>query len=53
MKEAHRTLAIIYNSRGDKKQAIVELEAYLKLNPTAPDAEQLRKALEQLKSSPQ
>lgn len=53
MKEAHRTLAIIYNSRGEKKKAIVELEAYLKLNPTAPDAEQLRKIVEQLKTSPQ
>lgn len=51
MKEAHRTLAIIYNSRGDKKRAIVELETYLKLNPSAPDAEQLKKVLEQLKSS--
>jgi len=49
MKEAHRILAIIYSSRGDKKRAVVELETYLKLNPTAPDAEQLRKTLQQLK----
>jgi tetratricopeptide (TPR) repeat protein len=51
MMEAHRILAIIYNSRGDKKRAATELEAYLKLNPTAPDAEQLKKVLDQLKTS--
>jgi Flp pilus assembly protein TadD len=38
MKEAHRILAIIYSSRGDKKQAASELETYLKLSPNARDA---------------
>lgn len=51
MKEAHRLLAIIYSSRGDKKHAIVELETYLRLVPTAPDAEQLRKVILRLKGS--
>lgn len=49
MKEAHRYLAIIYSSKGDKKRQIAELETYLLLAPTAADAEQLRKLLQQLK----
>jgi tetratricopeptide (TPR) repeat protein len=49
MKEAHRLLAIIYSSRGDKKHAIAELETYLRLVPTTPDAEQLRKVILKLK----
>lgn len=51
MKEAHRYLAIIYNHRGDKKRAVNELEIYLRLAPTAPDIEQLRNVLKQLKAS--
>jgi Flp pilus assembly protein TadD len=51
MKEAHRMLAIIYASRGAKKQAADELEAYLKLAPNAPDAEQLKDKIRQLKDS--
>lgn len=51
MKEAHRYLAIIYNHRGDKKRAASEIEIYLRLVPTAPDAEQLRNVLKQLKAS--
>jgi regulator of sirC expression with transglutaminase-like and TPR domain len=42
MKEAHRLLAIIYTSRGAKKQAASELESYLKLAPDAPDAEEAK-----------
>ena len=38
MKEAHRILAIIYSSKGSKKRAADELETYLKLAPTTPDA---------------
>jgi Flp pilus assembly protein TadD len=49
MKEAHRILAIIYASRGAKKQAADELEAYLKLAPDAPDAEKLRDKIRQLR----
>lgn len=51
MKEAHRYLAIIYNSRGDKKRAAEELETYLRLMPATPDADQLRNVLKQLKES--
>lgn len=51
MKEAHRLLAIIYTSRGAKKQAAGELEAYLKLAPNAPDAEKLKDVIRQLKES--
>ncbi|HEX2272149.1 MAG TPA: tetratricopeptide repeat protein, partial [Pyrinomonadaceae bacterium] len=39
MKEAHRILAIIYSARGANKEAAAELEAYLKLAPTTPDAD--------------
>jgi Flp pilus assembly protein TadD len=49
MKEAHRLLAIIYSSRGDKKRAAAEIETYLKLAPQAPDAEQLRRVARQLR----
>jgi Flp pilus assembly protein TadD len=52
MIEAHRILAIIYNSRGDRKRAVTELETYLNGNPTTPDAEQLKKVLEQWKGTP-
>lgn len=51
MKEAHRVLAIIYASRGAKKQAAAELEAYLKLAPDAPDAQKLKDTIRQLKES--
>jgi tetratricopeptide (TPR) repeat protein len=51
MKEAHRILAIIYASRGAKKQAADQLEAYLKLAPNAPDAEKLKDVIRQLKES--
>jgi tetratricopeptide (TPR) repeat protein len=49
MKEAHRLLAIIYSSRGDKKQAAASLEAYLKLAPDTPDAEKLKEKIKELK----
>lgn len=51
VKEAHRILAIIYSSKGNKKKAIVELETYLKLAPLAPDAEELRETIRQYKDS--
>ena len=52
MVEAHRILAIIYNVKGDKKRAAAEIEVYLKINPTAPDAEQLKKVSSQMKGLP-
>jgi tetratricopeptide (TPR) repeat protein len=51
MKEAHRILAIIYIDRGDKKQAAGELEAYLKLTPDAPDADNIKETIRKLKES--
>jgi regulator of sirC expression with transglutaminase-like and TPR domain len=51
MKEAHRILAIIYASRGANKQAADQLDAYLKLVPNTPDAQQLRDKLRQLRES--
>lgn len=51
MKEAHRILAIIYSSRGNKKRAAEELEAYLKVAPNAPDAEQLKQQIQKLRES--
>ena len=51
MKEAHRILAIIYSSRGDKKHAASELEAYFQLAPDAPDAEKLKAKIRELKGS--
>lgn len=49
MKEAHRYLAVIYSSKGDKKHQIAELETYLQLAPNAADAEQLRSLVKKLK----
>ncbi len=51
MQEAHRILAVIYTQRGDKLKAAENLETYLQLKPTAPDAERLRQKLQQLKVS--
>jgi regulator of sirC expression with transglutaminase-like and TPR domain len=51
MKEAHRILAIIYSSRGDKKRAADELDAYLKLAPTTPDAEKIKDQIRRLRET--
>ena len=48
-KEAHRLLAAIYLDRGALPRVIEELETYLKVVPTAPDAENLRNVIEQSK----
>ncbi len=48
-KEAHRVLAAIYLDRGALPRVIEELETYLKVVPTAPDADNLRKVIEQSK----
>ena len=53
MKEAHRILAIIYSSKGSKKKAADELEAYLKLAPNTPDAEKLKAQIQKLRESDQ
>lgn len=48
-KEAHRLLAAIYLDRGKPERVVEQLEMYLKLVPTAPDAENLRMVIEQNK----
>ena len=48
-KEAHRLLAAIYLERGALPRVIEELDTYLKLVPTAPDADNLRRVIEQSK----
>lgn len=50
MKDAHKSLAFIFSEKGDAKRAAEQLETYLKLEPNAPDAGQLREALARLKS---
>lgn len=50
MKEAHRVLSIIYGARGDAKRSLKELEAYVKLAPNAPDIEQLKTRIAQLRA---
>lgn len=48
-KEAHRLLAAIYLDRGKLERVVEQLEIYLKLVPTAPDADNLRMVIEQNK----
>ncbi|HJT28144.1 MAG TPA: tetratricopeptide repeat protein [Pyrinomonadaceae bacterium] len=48
-REAHRVLAAIYLDRGALPRVVEELETYLKVVPTAPDADNLKKVLEQTK----
>ena len=50
MNEGRRILAIIYASKGKKKEAAKELEQYLKVNPKAEDAEKLKGMIVQWKS---
>ena len=52
MKEAHRTLAIIYSAKGSKKKAADELDTYLKLAPTTPDAEKIKDQIRKLREEP-
>lgn len=51
VKESHRYLAAIYNARGDSERAIAELETYLRVAPTSPDAEHIRQLIRQLRGS--
>ncbi|MBX7172548.1 MAG: tetratricopeptide repeat protein [Pyrinomonadaceae bacterium] len=50
MNEVHRMLANLYIAKNDNKRAIKSLEKYLNLVPNAPDSENLRKVISQLKS---
>ena len=51
MKEAHRMLASMYITKGDNRRAAEELKIYLKLAPSAPDAEKLRNLMKELKGN--
>ena len=51
MKQAHRYLGAIYSIRGDRPHAIAEFETYLRLAPTAKDAELIRRTIQQLRVS--
>jgi regulator of sirC expression with transglutaminase-like and TPR domain len=46
----HRYLGGIYIAKGLNKQAITELEKFLQLVPTSPDAEKLRQTIAELKA---
>lgn len=46
---AHKYLGGLYWRNKDYKRAVVELEAYLKLSPKAPDGEQIRATLKELR----
>ncbi|MEQ1921880.1 MAG: tetratricopeptide repeat protein [Pyrinomonadaceae bacterium] len=50
-KEAHRLLAVIYLEKGLFGRVIEELETYLRLVPTAPDVDDLRKVIEQCRTA--
>ncbi|MGH9941597.1 MAG: tetratricopeptide repeat protein [Pyrinomonadaceae bacterium] len=47
---AHRYLGAIYNERGDRDRAVAALETYLRLEPAAKDAAQIRQIIEDLRA---
>jgi len=51
MREAHRMLGMMYIDKDDRPRAAASLEKYLLLVPAAPDAEQLRQAIAQLRAA--
>lgn len=50
MKIAYRYLGAIYNERSDHARAIASLETYLRLDPNAKDAAQVRQIIEDLRA---
>lgn len=48
--EIHWQLALLYEKTGRNKQAASELERYLKLSPKAPNADQIKKLIEDLRA---
>jgi Flp pilus assembly protein TadD len=48
--QAHRYLGGLYWKKSDYRRAIDELESYLRLTPNAPDAEQVRGTIRQLRA---
>jgi tetratricopeptide (TPR) repeat protein len=47
--EAHYQLARLYSEQNRYAEAATELDLYLKLNPTTPDAEKIRQTIQQLR----
>lgn len=48
--QAHKYLGSLYWQKRDYRRAIVELEAYLRLTPNAPDAEKLREHIKDMRA---
>lgn len=48
--QAHRYLGGIYWRKQDYRRAVVEFESYLRLTPNAPDAEQVRGTIKELRA---
>lgn len=48
--EVHWQLALLYNRTGKNKEAVDELEAYLKILPDAPNAKEVRQLIDKLRS---
>lgn len=49
---AHKYLGGVYMSTHKNKEAAAELEKYLKLQPNAPDADRIKKSINDLRSNP-
>jgi tetratricopeptide (TPR) repeat protein len=49
--EVHRQLARLYERKGDRSHAALELEQYLKVNPGDPNAAAIREAIKKLRAS--
>jgi regulator of sirC expression with transglutaminase-like and TPR domain len=50
--QAHRYLGGLYQRAQKNKEAVDELEKYLKLDPKAPDVDQIKKMISDLRSKP-
>ena len=48
--EVHWQLALLYNRTGKNKEAVEELEAFLKVQPDAPNAKEVRQLIEKLRN---
>jgi 16S rRNA G527 N7-methylase RsmG len=52
LKPDHLTLAMFYEMKGELARSATELESYLQENPKTRNAEELRRLVEKLRSSP-
>ena len=51
-KMAHRYLGVIYIERGEHARAVEALETYLRLEPKAKEAAQIREIIKDLRAQP-